>query len=448
MKKIAKIIKNNWKNMLFYSFIFLIFFLNFSILDNFSGDNYFNYGFAYNVANGLVPYRDFNMVLFPFSTFLIAFFMRMFGTKLIIYYVISSLFGTLIIYILNKLEKSVSLIVLVFLLIYATGGYNYLMLLLFFVLLYLESKNANDYLIGFVLGVLIMTKQTTATLIIPTLFIKNKRQILKRIIGMIIPFQFLLWYLLRNNALYYFMDYTVFGLFDFGNSNSNIGVFCYAVLGISIYLLYKYIKTKDKEILYCLCFQIVAVPIFDMYHTSLALIAFVYYSCRSSGKMLKITNITITTLIIFLLISRANNLFKTHNYYLDTDYNSNYYLTLKSNNLDILSDKIFKYYYSKIDSYDVYFVYFDMYYFKLKENIQINKFDLLLTGNSGYDGNNKIKKKIQEMDSNTIFIIYEIEDKGKSYDQTNYEIIEFISNNYQKIDNIVANFNAYLIVNN
>ena len=445
MKKFPNKLKNNWKNILFYVFIFLMFFLNFSILDNFLGDNYFNYGFAYNVANGLIPYRDFNMVLFPFSTFLIAFFMKLFGTKLIVYYAVSSLFATLIIYYLNKLEKSVSLVILLFLLIYATGGYNYLMILLFFILLYLEKKNANDYLIGFVLGILIMTKQTTGVLIIPALLLKDKRKIIKRIVGMIIPFQFLLWYLLRNGALYYFIDYTIFGLFDFGDSNSNIGFLCYAVLGISIYLLYKYIKTKNKEILYCLCFQIVAVPIFDLYHTSLALIAFIYYSCRSSGKMLKIANITVITLIIFLLISRANNLFKTKNYYLDTDYNSNYYLTLKSNNLDILSDKLFKYYYSKIENYDVYFVYFDMYYFKLKENIPINKFDLLLTGNSGYDGNNKIKKKIQEMDSKTIFIIHEIEDKGKLYDQTNYEIIEFISNNYQKIDNIVDDFNAYII---
>ena len=34
------------------------------------------YGFAYNVSMGLVPYRDFNMVVTPLYTFILSFFIN------------------------------------------------------------------------------------------------------------------------------------------------------------------------------------------------------------------------------------------------------------------------------------------------------------------------------------------------------------------------------------
>lgn len=447
MKKIAKIMKNKWKIILFYVFIFFIFLFNFAILNNFSEDNHYNYGFAYNIVNGLIPYLDYNMVLFPFAPFLIAVFLKIFGTKLIVYYAVSSLFGTLTIYFVSKLKKELSLLILILLLMFPIGGYNYLMVLLFFVLLYLEKNNANDYLIGLVLSLLIMTKQVMTLLIIPTLLLKDKRKIMKRFTCLIIPFEILFWYLLKNNALYYFMDYTIFGLFDFGAKNSNASIYLYISLAAIIVLIYKFLKTKDKTILYCLCFQIVAAPIFDRYHTTLAIIAFIYCLCNNSGRKLKIVTYIIASLFFIDALFNFYLITIDEKYYFNTNRDKNHYLTLGNYNVDEKNNKLFDYYYSKIDDYDIYFILHEMYFYKLKEGVEINRFDLVALGNNGYNGNEKLKNKIKKMNSNTLFIVYEKENENKMFDQNNYEIIEFITNNYEKIDNILPGFNVYQITN-
>ena len=47
-------------------------------------DELYNYGFSYNIINGLVPYKDFNMIIPPLFSYLYALIMNLFGTKLII----------------------------------------------------------------------------------------------------------------------------------------------------------------------------------------------------------------------------------------------------------------------------------------------------------------------------------------------------------------------------
>ena len=61
-------------------------------LSDFFDDELFNYGFAYNILNGLVPYRDFNMIIPPLFNYLLAGILKLFGTKLIVYhFVIASI---------------------------------------------------------------------------------------------------------------------------------------------------------------------------------------------------------------------------------------------------------------------------------------------------------------------------------------------------------------------
>ncbi len=446
MKKRGYLDKGNLLKIGFYIFIFLFFLFNFAILNNSIGDNFFNYGFAYNIAKGMIPYRDFNMVLFPLSSFLCAFVMRIFGTKLIIYYIMNSVVATLILYVVNKLDKSVSIIILFLLLIFPVGGYNYLCLLLLFIIIYLEKNKANDFLIGLMVGGIVLTNQKMLLLILPALLFIDYRRVIKRIVGIIIPFQILVLYLFVNNALYDFLDYTIFGLFDFGHSNSNVSIYLVLELIMAGALIYKYLKYKDKKILYCVCFQLITVPTFDMYHTSLALIAFVFCNCHSSGKTLKIVNLVFISYMILIVSGKTLHFLNKDTYYLELNPKENYYLTLGSKGVDVINDKILDYYYQHIGRKDIYFLCSNMYYYKLRAGIPINKFDLVLMGNNGYNGNLKLENKIRKM-KNTLFIVYDIEDENVMFDQNNYELIDFITSNYKKVDDLGYNFVVYEIDN-
>ena len=51
-------------------------------------DELYNFGFSYNIINGLVPYRDFNMIIPPLFAYLLAFVFMVFGSKLLVYHVV------------------------------------------------------------------------------------------------------------------------------------------------------------------------------------------------------------------------------------------------------------------------------------------------------------------------------------------------------------------------
>ena len=61
-------------------------------------DEIWNYGFTYNIANGLIPYKDFNMVITPFYPFLGALFLIIFGKSLLVYHIFNALICTGIFY--------------------------------------------------------------------------------------------------------------------------------------------------------------------------------------------------------------------------------------------------------------------------------------------------------------------------------------------------------------
>ena len=78
--------------------------------------------------------------------------------------------------------------------------------------------------------------------------------------------------------------------------------------------------------------------------------------------------------------------------------------------------------------------------------ITINKFDLVSLGNNGYDGNNKLKREIKKL-HNSLFIVYNRRRENDPLDQTNYELISFVENNYQKIDHLDKYLDVYLVDN-
>ena len=137
-------------------------------------DEVWNYGFAYNIANDLIPYKDFNMVITPLFPILGAIFMTIFGKSLVIYHIFNAIICTWIFYYMKKNNSKSYYIPYYILLFNALPNYSLFCILLLYILMDMESKKTNDYLVGIFLGLTFLTKQNIGIyLCIPTIFVKN-----------------------------------------------------------------------------------------------------------------------------------------------------------------------------------------------------------------------------------------------------------------------------------
>ncbi len=152
MDKIKKIINSN-------IFIFIIILLVISPiilsrpLNNL--DEIWNYNFARNIADGLTPYKDFNMVTTPLLPFICALFLALFGNELIIMRFLAILLISCIfflIYLILKKLKINSFYIFIFLLFLLLAfkdhiciDYNFATLAIVLLLIYLEfTKISNN----------------------------------------------------------------------------------------------------------------------------------------------------------------------------------------------------------------------------------------------------------------------------------------------------------------
>ena len=297
-------IKKNKYQIIELIIIFIVTLLFNLTRKNMSYDEVWNYGFSYNILTGLTPYKDFNMVITPLYPLLATLYMMIFGSSFLSYYALGSLVSTGIFYFIKKQVPKCYYLVYVFFLAISMPGYNLFTLLLFYIILTLEEKNKNDYLIGLFLGLTFLTKQNIGIyLCLPTIFIKDIKRIFKRIIGFIIPCIILIIYLLYNNSLYEFIDYTFLGIGDFAQNNTNLDLkFIIIFLVTIIFLIYKYIKTKDIKVIYLICYQLMAYPLFDLYHTILPIIPTIGYFIKKININKKIVTLGFATycLMVFL----------------------------------------------------------------------------------------------------------------------------------------------------
>ena len=80
---IKKILNKKYQ-ILEITLIFILTLLFNLICITINGDEIWNYGFAYNIATGLIPYKDFNMIVTPLFPMISAIFMKIFGINIII----------------------------------------------------------------------------------------------------------------------------------------------------------------------------------------------------------------------------------------------------------------------------------------------------------------------------------------------------------------------------
>ena len=239
MKNICKIF--------FFIFIFLIllFIILLKPVDNL--DELWNYNFARNIANGLIPYKDFNIIIPPLLPIICGIFIKLVCNELILMRVLAAilcstiLYSTYQIFILLHIKREISIIYIFFIGYILKNifciDYNFASLLVTLLIIYREIKNyeknnqfikvniKNDILLGILAGLTVALKQTSGICICivllgnKLLFVRNKKelkQFLKififRLIGTLIPIITLLVYLFANHAVEEFINYTLKGI--------------------------------------------------------------------------------------------------------------------------------------------------------------------------------------------------------------------------------------------
>ena len=289
-------------------------------------DEIWNFNFAKNIADGKLPYKDFNMVQLPLLHYVAAIFLTIFGTELIVMRLLGGLLCAAILFmvfqilILLKVNKSFSWITVlgIYLLFfdYFCFDYNYGTLLVTLIVLYFELKRVmngkeifyfnlkTDLLMGILIGSTIIMKQTTG-LFICVIFILHKlllakskedfKSVLKIIAargaGVIIPALLFILYLIINNIWADFINYAILGIATFSNYIPYMNLlkdekFIIKVLSmvapITILIMYyisivKQPNNKEKQAIFILfCYSIatfiIAFPISDQIHLLIAIL--------------------------------------------------------------------------------------------------------------------------------------------------------------------------------
>lgn len=398
-------------------------------------DEFFNYGFAKNILDGLIPYKDFNMIIPPLFAYITALVLKMFGKSLLVYHIFTALIIFGISYLSSKKIGKGAVSIYFFLLIYPYTGYNMFSLFLFFILLSLNEEDEKTfYLEPIIISLMILTKHTLGLLVIPSiLYSKNK---LKTFLVYVVSFFVLLGYLIINNSLFEFIDYCILGMFNFTSKNGTTFNFLVVVEVIIIgILIYRLIKNKRKDYFYILMYQIVTFPIVNYIHFMISFIPVVYLIINEYKK---------EPLVKWFGGVIAVSFFSCFAYMFTVDYDEVGVTIYGEDNFmkgrlvynDIancidLTEK----YTAKYEEYKPYLLTNMAYQIKLNLDYEINKFDLINNGNMGYNGGEGYIEEIKDYckDNKCMFFINEVEANDDMGNQTNQDILEYVDKSYKKI---------------
>ena len=426
-------LKKKYHYFILFIFIFLEFYL-FRNVNSF-GDAINNYGFSYAISIGEVPYLDFNTVSTPLFAFVMAIGF-LFSKSYIMFLLEQTILVTIMFILLNKMygEKCYILLIIMCFFKYLAimPTYNFFLLFLIVLLLFLETKHSDkDFLIGLVIGLTIITKHTVGCfLIIPSIifFYKQKGKIIKRLFGLLIPCIILFLYLMITKSFSAFLDLCIFGLFDFSKSNSqffSIDFFISLILLlISIFVTLK--NRKNIVNYYILSSFSILIPLFDDCHISIII---VLLFLQLIGCYNKNDNIFLLCIMIAFIFESAQFLFFNDtlpvvlNKKIDPFKN---WVMLEGLYNEYKND--YSIYDKNKDAYIITYSYYRIPY-DVARNKRIDYFDIVLNGNYGYNGTKKMIKRINRMD-NTYFLIdmtYYNDDNEKR--QINKEVMNYIIDN-------------------
>ena len=426
-----------------FTFVMTLLFLNFIPFDL---DEIWIYGFMHSIYSGLIPYKDFNMVITPFFPMLFSLPFFIFGSNLLVVYICQSFLITFVYFLLEMMFGKVANIFLILLffnydMLYAS--YNFFIFFLFLVLIFMEKKKCNDYLIGIIIGLCVLTKQSVGgalALVSVYYLFKDYKKFFKRVVGAFIPVVIFLIYIFIVDCYKEFFDLCIAGLFDFGKENYVGNIFiilCYLLcLGV---VIYKIIKDKRNiNNYYVLALSIMVIPMFDYFHLKFFVLGVLIFFIEKIslkrlnldlllyGCMLGITFINFSSSVKFP-ITYPNNV-----KHFEYRYISNKHLE----ETKVVSEKLTSY-----KDMEVIYLFEQSYYYKILNDLPITYFDLINTGNWGYDGSSKLLDALKDKD-NCIFVINKISFEGTR--QSDKTALNYVLLNGKKIDEIY-DFEFYII---
>lgn len=434
------------KKVIKYVFVFIcsLVFLNFIPFDL---DEIWNYGFMHSMYSGLVPYRDFNMVVTPFFPLLFSLPFHIFSSNLLVVNVCQSLLIVLTYVLLEKLigDKANILLLLMFFnydMMYAS--YNYFIFFLFLSLLYLEKNKSNDYVIGIVIGLAVLTKQSVGGLLaIVSLYYvfkeKDLKKLVKRVIGAMLPVGLFLIYLAVTGAFADFVNLCILGLFDFG-TNNYVGVRALVLgyiflIGVVIYFIVKRRNSIDKY--YVLAFSTIAVPMFDYFHIKFFVLALLILvlekiNIKKINLNLLLYGSMIGIVFINLIVSVDGDMVYPNSI---KHFEYRYISSKHIKETQLVSEKLKDY-----SDKELLLLFEQSYYYKISNDFPINHFDLINTGNWGYKGSEKLLKELKKK-KDAVFVINRLSYEGTR--QTDKTALNYVLKNCKKIDEIYG-FEFYI----
>ena len=415
------------------SFCYKIFFLPLN------GDEIWCYGFSYNIAKGLVIYRDFNVMVTPLYFFLSSIFIHLFGNYLISIHLFDCILMCFLAIILYKRLGLYKLLLLYpLIIIYYFPSYNYFSMFLLFVIIYLLDSHDNKYydVVSFLVGLIFISKQSIGIfLLIPVLFYSKNR--LKSLFIYFIPFFLVSLYLFVQGAFFDFINYCFLGMVDFGKSNLEFSICFLLEILLCLYLVIKLFRGRfrNKKYLFILMFQINSYPIFDLGHFVVCLIPVIYCVLENFGVMnLRLYyRFLLMSVVWFIFVFYILKIVFTLDYKIDFNQEKFWYLRNNSSReIPIMkeSEVIKKYY---LD-YDYYFIIgVSSYAIKLYNNIPIGQYDLLSNGNLGYRGDVRVIKEIDNLCEKKSCVFFVEEQEFEKYSQFSEKIYDYVLSHYQKV---------------
>lgn len=427
----------SYKSLILIIFLFLLFLLfNLTLLPT-NLDEIWNYGFSHNLYSGLIPYKDFNMIITPFYPFIMSLGFHIFGSSMLVFHIEHAIILICLCVLLFLLiDKKAWFIValMLFPVNVSFPSYNIFLYFLLVLIIYLEKEKKSDYLIGFLLGLCVLTKHSVGLcLLLPSLYyIKDLKKVGRRFLGFIVPLFVFIIYLIITKSIIPFIDLCILGLFDFASENGkafNIYFLLFIIMiGITMYFIVK--DRKNLVNYYVLAFYSIMIPLFDIYHFMVAFLAFLILILSKVKKDIIKPGLFGISIILFATVLLMDSRFKSkiiypnnikHFEYRFIDYDSILFTNKVNDYIKKNSDREFV------------FLNSNGYYFRLINDMKISYIDLINAGNFGYNGSDKLLKEIKKR-KNSIFLV----DKSElsPIKQSDKQALNYVIDNGKKIGNI------------
>lgn len=414
------------------SFFLLVIFSYF--FSDFTGDEIWSYGFSYNISKGLLPYKDFNMVIGPLYNIIIALFIFPFDNNLIAFHITNSMIISIYtVFIYKKLGRQYLYILFLIFLLPNMFSYNTFVAFLTIGILLLEDSSIKhkDIFIGITIGSILITKQNVGLiLLLVGLFNSNNKY--KTLAGILFLVFSLLIYLIYCGSIFEYINFCFLGLGGFLDNLLIESTAFILYMIILVFLIYQYIVKKDKLVLYLLGFLIIGFPILDNTHVLVSAIPVLYYFLLKSNN--KNARLLLKTILIVCTVCFP---FKNMPFHFVSNGSFLKYRHINNYNMNTYLNEMTNYVKEKEKNSDVYLFIENAYLIRLNIGQNPGFYDLINKGNLGnnpYKYITSIEKNCK--DKTCLFILDSKYFNRKTNSQLSPIFKNFVTKNYQYFETL------------